>query len=221
MNLNLRQFLNGLIHYWPLDNDLKDYIGSADMTAGGPISYANDRLNNSNKAIYLDSSYCQLPNQTYFYEKFTLTAWAKLISDNWWSRLIDCSTDLTSTNVIVNFNVKIERMLSFRIASGFTTDFTINATMKASLNDWMHIGAVLDGDSAYFYLNGILQGSQVLDGYALNTFYGANCFIGRSKWNPFEADADAVMDEIYIYNRALSQSEILDNMNFDSSFFNI
>lgn len=81
------------------------------------------------------------------------------------------------------------------------------------LNQWVHLAAVMDDDKAFFYINGVLQGSA--SGWpSVLPVNRSFCFIGRSNMYPNDQDADAYFDEIRIYNRTLSETEINDVMNF-------
>ena len=52
--------MTGLTNYWPIINDLRDYIGSSDM-ATATIGFTNDRFNNPNAALYMNPGYYIIP----------------------------------------------------------------------------------------------------------------------------------------------------------------
>ncbi|CAG0951391.1 MAG: hypothetical protein OIN86_08545 [Candidatus Methanoperedens sp.] len=89
---------------------------------------------------------------------------------------------------------------------------------KMSNNTWYHIVAVYDGSNMKIYKNGVaLYGSTSYSGNIDTNYY--NVTIGQRaldktyRWNGY-------IDEVKIYNRALSASEILTNFNNVSSDFN-
>jgi hypothetical protein len=91
--------------------------------------------------------------------------------------------------------------------SGGTT--TAYAASALPLNTWSHLAATYDGAQIRVYVNGALAGSQAVTG-ALETNgnairIGANTYAGES----FQGH----IDEVRIYNRALSQAEIQTDMN--------
>jgi hypothetical protein len=110
-------FENGLTNYWPILNDLRDYIGSANMTPGtvsvnGTVGFGIDRFNNTDGAILLNNSYYTLPTRVYFSGDFTILAWVKLISYSSNSRLIDCGNGPSSDNKWQLFQmVSVESLL--------------------------------------------------------------------------------------------------------------
>lgn len=190
------------------------------MTAGDPMNFVNDRLNNSNNSIYLKSSFCQMPNSTYFYANFTFLAWARLASNSRWARLIDCGRGRATWNFVVTMtylNVSLPTLQMFNATSSM---FVLNSTYRPSLNEWVHYAVVLDNNNALFYINGALQSVRPRT-FPFQVTYRNSCFIGRSNWYPSDKDSDASYDEIRIYNRALDQSEIQNHMNFKKSFLNI
>jgi hypothetical protein len=66
---------DGLIHYWPIDNSLKDVIGNADMFNGINVTLAYDRFNKTNSSLGFNSGYIQVPNDVYFNVPFTISLW--------------------------------------------------------------------------------------------------------------------------------------------------
>ena len=82
--------------------------------------------------------------------------------------------------------------------------------------DWLHVAIVRNGNLVSGYVNGVLQGSVTTVG----TYSGATPFIAAigSRYNPFASgwvgygdgayQFRGVVDELYIYDRALSGSEI-------------
>jgi hypothetical protein len=71
-------------------------------------------------------------------------------------------------------------------------------------NEWQHIVFVWDGTTLYRYKNGSLYGqSSFTPGTSLS-----DLDIGRY-WNNSNYTANAIIDEVRIYNRALSADEVL------------
>jgi hypothetical protein len=79
-----------------------------------------------------------------------------------------------------------------------------NTTFSA--NRWYHLAGVLKADrTVELYVNGVLDASSTIPTYA--TYPGATWYIGRN----MEADnlpINGVIDEVRVYNRALSAEEI-------------
>ena len=62
----------GLVHYWPIENDTKDYASNADMIYGANNTFCPDRFNNSNSALNFRNGYNSLTNGIYFDGDFTI-----------------------------------------------------------------------------------------------------------------------------------------------------
>jgi hypothetical protein len=77
------------------------------------------------------------------------------------------------------------------------------------LNTWTHLTATYDASTLRLFVNGVQVGSQTTTG-ALLTSTGALRIGGNSIWGEHFA---GLIDEVRIYNRALSQAEIQADMN--------
>jgi hypothetical protein len=77
------------------------------------------------------------------------------------------------------------------------------------LNTWSHLAATYDGTTLRLYVNGSLVGSRAVAS-ALVTSTGALRIGGNSVWGEFFTGR---IDEVRLYNRALSVAEIQADMN--------
>ncbi len=90
---------------------------------------------------------------------------------------------------------------------GITTTVTsTTALTQELLNTWFHIAVVKAGNTISIYVNGNMEGTKVVDVPFTDT-HGGNLVFGH---NALEgAFLDGRLDEIEIFNRALSDLEIL------------
>jgi hypothetical protein len=77
------------------------------------------------------------------------------------------------------------------------------------LNAWSHLAATYDGATLRLYVNGALVTSRAV-GTAIVTSTAALRIGGNSVWGEY---FQGRIDEVRLYNRALSASEIADDMN--------
>jgi hydrogenase maturation factor HypE len=77
------------------------------------------------------------------------------------------------------------------------------------LNTWSHLAGTYDGATLRLYVNGVLAASQPYTG-SIITSSGALRLGGNAVWGEYFTGR---IDEVRIYNRALSQSEIQVDMN--------
>ncbi len=91
------------------------------------------------------------------------------------------------------------------------TDVTVNdpsADAQVPMNTWTHLAVTFDGSTLRLYINGFLINS-VANAGQLTTSSGALRIGGDSIWGEY---FNGIIDEIRIYNRALSAAEIQTDM---------
>jgi hypothetical protein len=81
---------------------------------------------------------------------------------------------------------------------------------NTEVNDgkWHHVAVVVSGDTATFYLDGELDGSA--NAVAPTSYVGTRAIGARSNGR---YGVVGMMDEVYIFKRALNEAEILDLYN--------
>jgi methionine-rich copper-binding protein CopC len=89
------------------------------------------------------------------------------------------------------------------------TDRSADGTSVLPLNQWSHLAATYDGSLLRFFVNGTQVGSEAVNG-SLVTSTAALRIGGNSVWGEY---FKGMIDEVRIYNRALSPTEILTDMS--------
>ncbi len=114
------------------------------------------------------------------------------------------------------FQVRPENNGTFRIETGTNAIVSPNGTMNPLAGQWAHVAATFDGSTAKLYLNGeeIASGAFALNSAGAGSNMGIGCVTGggagySGNGEVFSGD----LDEVYIYNRALSASEIVSLMS--------
>ena len=211
-----RYLSNGLRNYWPFSNNYDDPIGKANLFNGLNYTLTTDRFGNPNSALDLANGYLQVPSGVYFSGKFTFTAWVYMRSFGKYSRLFDFGNGAPMNNVFLAMCNSVDLLPYLNVYS--TTSFQDMVLPRdiqvAKLNlfykDWSHLAVQFDGGSFLFYLNGILTGKRTGASGPPNVNRTLNYF-GKSNWVA-DSNVDAIFDEIRIYDRVLSQSEIFELM---------
>ena len=96
-----------------------------------------------------------------------------------------------------------------------TSDKAVRGTTKLPLNTWTHIATTYDGIVQKFYVNGVLVGTaNPIVAPSLNTIVQSNgaLRIGGDASSTGEF-FNGLIDEVRVYNRALSVGEITTDMN--------
>jgi hypothetical protein len=89
-----------------------------------------------------------------------------------------------------------------------TGDLFTNGTAALPLNTWSHVAMTWDGTTQRLFLNGVQVGTRVVAGTLPNST-GALRFGGNNVWAEWFAGR---LDEIRIYDRALTQAELQADM---------
>jgi hypothetical protein len=89
------------------------------------------------------------------------------------------------------------------------TPYGLYGTTQIPLNTWTHLATTYNGFTLSLYVNGVLVASQTITGSIL-TSTGDLRIGGNSVWGEFFKGR---LDEIRVYNRALTQAEIQSDMN--------
>ena len=182
---------SGLISYFNFDDNLKDQKGyTNDGVKTGAPTYLTGVIG---KAIHFngtDQKIVFTPKIPVVSPKISVSVWVK--------------TDVGNINSIflnvggANFSTSGQNTLYFYTVTG-------NGVVTGGListSQWTHIVGTHDGNTAKLYINGVLNTSNIQNG-DLNAF-GANLTLGNYNQD-FWAGS---IDELYIYNRALSQAEV-------------
>jgi hypothetical protein len=82
-------------------------------------------------------------------------------------------------------------------------------TAQLPLNVWTHLAATYDGTTLRLYVNAIQVGSRALPG-SMAVSSGVLRIGGNSVWGEYFS---GLIDEVRIYNRALTPAQIQSDMN--------
>jgi len=207
------KYTNGLQNYWPFDTNVNDVIGNAHLYDGVNAQLTSDRFGRENSALRLVNGYYKVPSGVYFSgSDFTIMVWLKVRSYGTFSRVIDFGNG-QSHAVFFAYAIDSNGRPFYEIFSTYAT-LSIISTIELGLNKWVHLSSVFQSTSGAILIDGIHYG-QVANGFAAGpaNVYRTSNYVGRSNWYPSNTDANADFDELKIFNRALGQQEILNEMN--------
>jgi len=150
---------------------------------------------------------------------FTYAAWVNFSALKNVTRFFDLGTGADATNnflaFIPSFNADNAFMcLRYRPATG--TSYNVISTAKCPIGSWAHVAVTFlwnDATStatATIYLNGAAVGSAANLPYN-PTSIGTTTdnYIGYSRWNQDSNGFNGTIDDVRLYNRALTSNEIL------------
>ena len=208
----------GLVASYSFEGNANDGSGNGNTgTASGGVTYSAGK---SGQAISLDgtgyvevgdSQYIQLPNSG-----FSIELWFKpnsLTSDQ-----IILSKGVSDANEEYSINLGSNGEIYFDY--GNNAYAVTSAGAASSPNQWYHLVAVYDPATSprgKIYINGILQSNAAsADGEHIVSS-GSNLYIGsQNRATPYYGGRtlfNGVIDEVKIYNKALTVSEIQNEYN--------
>jgi Concanavalin A-like lectin/glucanases superfamily len=139
----------------------------------------------------------------------TLAAWVfpTAHSSNWNTVIIKERTSGEIYNLYSNIDTSVPAVWAVR-ASAPSAPLNALGTSQLPLNTWSHLAATYDGAALRLYVNGVQVGSRTMTG-AMLTSSSPLRIGGNSIWGEF---FQGRLDEIRIYSRALSATEIQTDM---------
>ncbi|MGE4285645.1 MAG: LamG-like jellyroll fold domain-containing protein, partial [Phycisphaerae bacterium] len=196
--------VNSLSGMWKFNNNADDITGSFNAAeTGNPLYVAGI----SGNAISLDGldDYITLPAGVADVKDMTVSCWVYWRGGGNWQRIIDFGDD---TNNYVFLSPSSGTAMRLALKYGWGTSEQILETAPVPTEQWVHVAAVLQGDSARLYVNGRLEASA--DGLTINPtdFMPSVCYVGKSQYS---ADPlfNGNIDELRLYNYGLSDEEVV------------
>ena len=203
-----------LINYWPINNNMDDYVGKAHMNFLTNNEFCADRLNNPYSALNFMNGYNEIPPGVYINGDFTFTAWINYSEFFRWIIIMQLTNEQLKNTINIYAQSHHLRCPGASF-SGEQTNTELICTENLSTDHWYHIAITLCGRIGRIYVDGILKNESKNTARPENVVRYNN-FIGRDNliqgWN--ERHLNGKLDEIRIYNRCLSQNEIMNLMQF-------
>jgi hypothetical protein len=200
---------SGLVGWFQAETNTVDHVAGNNGTFIGTAAYASGEVNQA--FDFNGSSYVNVPNSSAyaFTNTMTLEAWVKLrtfsgansreiVSKYGSSGALDCYTmaiDPTTKKAYVAIN-----------SANNTGGIQLFSATTIPTNVWVHIAAVADGSTVKIYLNGQLSNSAnwTQGIHVASSDVTIGCTMQFSPTSYF----NGLIDEVSLYNRALSDCEI-------------
>jgi hypothetical protein len=205
---------SGLVGWWPFNGNANDESGYNDHGTVNNTTLVPDRFGVLNSAYYFNknNSYIELNNINY--NQYSVSTWLKYFvlegdSSTFFSKGCLCFSDESFSNYVSNDRHWI------RVSnSSITGELNISNSIDTSYH---HIVVTYDQISTKFYKDGILMGqsSYIQGPIKASTF---KKYIGA--WRNYTNDGflssyffNGIIDEVGMWNRALTQQEITNFYN--------
>jgi hypothetical protein len=197
---------SGSVAYYPFAGNALDESGNGNHGTVHGATLVTDRNGDADQAYHFNgNSYIGVADSDSLdiESALTLAAWIRPDrEDGGW--MVVQKNDLEHGGTLYNLDIQPGSVsCSLRIAGGGTSSENATGTTPIAVGEWQHIAATWDGETIRVYYNGQLDGERPFP-QTLATGDG-ELWIGRY-YGAFDGD----IDEVRIYNRALSAAEIVE-----------
>lgn len=215
------------IAYYPFTNNANDLSGNGHHgSINGGVTLTSDRKGNTNSAYLFNGTDGNILINNLNIDKcnFTISAWIKPSSFNSFSNSkathdeysgIFCKLNSDINNqsgITTSVNGKIARIQAKLTDNNFT-DISYKNSNVAITNSWQHIVYTIENGFAKIYLDNKLIASGGNTNSNVTVLYDNQpAYIGKTIWFPSKdlltSYFSGAMDEVRIYNRAISSPEV-------------
>jgi len=190
---------------WNFDGTVTDSASTNHGTAFGAPAFVAGKIGS---AIDLDGvdDYVQLPAGVGLAKDITVATWVNWDGGNDWQRIFDFGTGIFQNMFLTPRSGGGAMRLAFKDSvNGVDAEQQINATALPT-GQWVHLAAVLKGDYATLYVNGVAVGSVFHVQMNPIDFAATQNHIGKSQY----ADPlfNGRLDDFRVYNHALTGAAV-------------
>ncbi|MEY4594261.1 MAG: hypothetical protein RIQ47_671 [Bacteroidota bacterium] len=206
---------NGLVAWYSFDGNVNDLSGNGNTPVNTGAMFTTDRFGNANSALDFDGASAVMtlnaPSFTFSETgQFTFSAWINKRTQNS-AGVVLMSGSTTAGNFITN----IQGNSNFQFGANQQQSAWTWATCAHVLNEWDHYVCTYNNGLMIIFRNGVLQtlASRSPSGALsvnLPFYFGRGLPGGGNNFN-------GELDEIGIWTRALTQTEITNLYSFSSS----
>ena len=201
----------GLVNFWSFNSHIKDVIGGAHLFNGINAGLTEDRFGRPLSALNLNGGSYQLPSVNYFPTgRFTITVWIKLRQYGIWPSILTFWNGFKIDSIFLGFYSNSSNP-EIAMYNNNTMIIDSVSTLAIQLNVWTHLAVTFDQlFNTRVFVNANLTKISNWNKPLKNITRLFN-YIGRGEnLRPF---LNGIIDELKLFNRALSQKEIQFEMN--------
>jgi hypothetical protein len=201
---------NGLIAYYPFSGNSADSSSNANHGTVNGATLTSDRFGNSNSAYFFANSTISVPYKSYLSfsdtKKISVSFWVFTAINNVGNHFIGMRQPGTKTQFwqIYTAYTPTEKGILFGSWTNGTLNGVFAQNRQIPINAWTHVIASYENSSWKLYINGVLIASTSTSIKFDNDVNTPLTFGNSGNFDPFNGR----LDDIRIYNRALTQEEI-------------
>jgi hypothetical protein len=196
------------------NGDTNDSSGNAnDYSAIGGVTYTQDRWNRANQAVSFDGSSGYLDrgdfagNVQRFSQGFSISVWVNPAGFALYGTIIDFGSGSASGNIILYEDSDPTQTIGAKVLVQPNHEHWIKGIQNwtTETGTWIHFAYTVDASgNAVIYKNNAVLASGFL--YPPQDIARQHLFIGKSNYGSYFFSGS--MDDIRIYNRAITAAEV-------------
>jgi len=192
-----------MVDWWAAEGNANDSVGTNTGTLVGGASYAPGEVG---QAFLLDGSsgYVSIPDSA------SLDAMVTNITIELWILVNQTTPNSDWRGIVTKGNHSWRLQGTSQASTIYFTANGLSAGLKGNQNvndgQWHHVAAVYDGTNIYLYVDGSLDASTPATGSIIQDSFPVA--LGANLDAPSPYYFNGLLDEVSIYNRALSAAEI-------------
>lgn len=197
----------GLVAWYPFNGNANDESGNENNGNVIGATLTTDRKGNANKAYSFSGSqqYINTPINSGFTNQITLCAWFKTANNNY-GGIICSRTALNLANCLTTDNTgKSSLSLSDGNTSHINSTSLVGTNSGLNNDTWHFIVGSYDGSTLKLYTDGNFQAQNT---FTFSIIINADFKIGWDDLVGYNRFFKGKIDDIRIYNRALTETEI-------------
>lgn len=202
---------DGLIGHWTFDGNADDLSGNDHHGTNYGATLTSGHNGNPDSAYSFNgNSYISIPDSdsfTFGSESFTISTWMKF-SETGSYYMMGHDEGPGTTNKWIFWPSTSGIIFHVNTQSGGAFSPITYSNWETTLETWYHLSVVRDGNNYFIYINGEEVNSSIDTRGIPNP--NAALIFGDAESQHTERNFRGALDDIRIYNRALSSDEILD-----------
>ncbi|MEG9327534.1 LamG domain-containing protein [Salinimicrobium catena] len=210
--------------YLPFDGDYTEQVSGRNIEVVGSPGFAGESVAGSDAYAGAEGAYLTFPSDGLLGEEFSTTFWYKVNSTPDRAGIITVSAvneeNPDANNLNYGFHLFREgsadsQRIKASVGTGSANSWNDGGLIDVTAGEWVHVAFTISGSESKIYLNGELVNKAAVSGGVdwtgadiVSVMSGAPRF---TAWN--HLSDRSFIDELRFYRIALTQEEIVDEMN--------
>ncbi len=213
---------DGEVLYMPFEESVRDWISSTEATIVGDPGFTTEAVSGDNAYAGAADSYLTFPAQELLSDEFSASFWMNINADPDRAGILvigppdevnpEAMNNRTSGFRFFRENADGAQRFKLNVGTGETDvwfDGGANADVDPETSDWVHFAFTISQTEAKVYINGTVVSENTFDGIDWTGCDILSIMSGAPRFSEWGHLSDlSFMDELRLFNKVLSQSEI-------------